>query len=143
MNSEKTSIGKVCPHRGKLAPIDSSSLQHLWSEDKLQSEVWKYVNNNYVINNKCVAYHVPNGGARNSIEGAKLKAMGVVPGVSDIFILCKGKVLYIELKTATGTQSKEQLKFEHNVKTHGAMYYLMRDYRDTCKLIDSFIRLSQ
>jgi hypothetical protein len=41
--------------------------------------------------------HIPNGGARNAIVGAKLKGLGVVPGIPDNFAL--GDVpFFLELK---------------------------------------------
>lgn len=51
-------------------------------------------------------YHIPNGGKRNKAEAARFKAMGVKPGVSDIFLpVCRhGNVeLYADDKVyATG-----------------------------------------
>ena len=49
------------------------------------------------------AFHVPNGGHRNKVTGAKLKAEGVKAGVPDIVVaLPKGEYsgLYIEFKAA-------------------------------------------
>lgn len=51
--------------------------------------------------NNILYYHVPNGGKRNAIEGAKFKRMGVKPGVPDICIPMPRQGyhgLYIELK---------------------------------------------
>lgn len=46
--------------------------------------------------------HIPNGGSRNKAEAAKLKAMGVQAGFTDLFlpvpILMKSHGLFIELK---------------------------------------------
>lgn len=111
-----------------------------WSEAKLQSEIWKWINNNFIIHDKCVAYHIPNGGARNEREGANLKAQGVVPGVADLHILCNGKSLYIELKTAIGTQSNEQKEFERMVNNHGAQYHVVRDEITAKNIIINFIK---
>lgn len=49
------------------------------------------------------AFHVPNGGKRNAVEAMKFKAMGVKPGIPDIFIPVAKKGfhgLFIELKRA-------------------------------------------
>ena len=46
-------------------------------------------------------FHIPNGGSRNLLEAANLKAQGVKPGVPDICMpVPRGKfaALYIELK---------------------------------------------
>ena len=50
-------------------------------------------------------FHVPNGGGRNLIEAANLKAQGVKPGVPDICLpVPSGRftALYIELKRREG-----------------------------------------
>ena len=50
-------------------------------------------------------FHVPNGGGRNLIEAAHLKAQGVKPGVPDICLpVPSGRytALYIELKRRKG-----------------------------------------
>ena len=50
-------------------------------------------------------YAIPNGGARSSITGARLRDEGVLAGVPDIFLPCPsgGKHgLYIEMKRQKG-----------------------------------------
>lgn len=52
-------------------------------------------------------FHIPNGGGRTKAEGAKLKNMGVVRGVPDLFIPYRRT--FIEMKTEEGgSVSKEQ-----------------------------------
>lgn len=56
-------------------------------------------------------YHVPNGGGRNLIEAAHLKAQGVKPGVPDICLPVpniKYTALYIELKRRKGGKVSEE-----------------------------------
>ena len=45
-------------------------------------------------------FAVPNGGARSGVQGAKLKAEGVSPGVPDLFIPAWN--LWLEMKRETG-----------------------------------------
>ena len=50
-------------------------------------------------------HHIPNGGSRNRIEAARLKAQGVCPGVPDLCLpVARGGFhgLYIELKRQRG-----------------------------------------
>lgn len=60
--------------------------------------------------NAHLAFAIPNGGLRDKITAAKLKAEGVKAGVCDIFypvpIVYHG--LFIEMKAADGKVSKEQ-----------------------------------
>lgn len=52
-------------------------------------------------------FAVPNGGARSGVQGAKLKAEGVVPGVPDLFVPIWN--LWVEMKRAKGgTLSPDQ-----------------------------------
>lgn len=56
-------------------------------------------------------FAIPNGGARSKREAGRLKAEGVRAGVSDVFCaLPRGgwSGLFIEMKSSTGTASKEQ-----------------------------------
>lgn len=58
-----------------------------------------------------LCYHCPNGGSRNAIEAARLKAQGVKAGVPDIFLPCaRGEWhgLYIELKRRKGGRVSEE-----------------------------------
>lgn len=45
-------------------------------------------------------FHIPNGGYRRPSEAARLKAMGVVPGIPDLFI--PEWRLFIEMKRTKG-----------------------------------------
>ena len=49
--------------------------------------------------------HVPNGGNRNAITGAKLKRQGVKPGVPDVLIFLPKSGIAIELKRSNGVPS--------------------------------------
>lgn len=59
-------------------------------------------------------HHIPNGGSRNKREGAKLKRMGVLAGVSDLHLpVPKGRYhsLYIEMKYDEGKVMPSQKEF--------------------------------
>jgi hypothetical protein len=67
--------------------------------------------------------HVPNGGARDVITGAKLKASGVKRGVPDyILFVARGEYhgLAIELKRLRGgTLSPEQKEWLNDLRSEG------------------------
>ena len=59
-------------------------------------------------------HHIPNGGKRSKSEAARFRAMGVLPGVADLFLpvpRCGYHGLYIEMKALDGRVSPDQKKF--------------------------------
>ena len=75
-------------------------------------------------------FHCPNGEHRNKRTAAKLKAMGVLPGVADLIFIraapwsfdCTPDILFLELKRKGQKQSDNQLAFEPRAKACGAQY---------------------
>jgi len=65
------------------------------------------------------------------------QTMGVRKGCSDLIVVLKGKVLFIEMKTPKGKQSPEQIDFQRSVEAMGYEYYVVRS-------LDEFIyRITQ
>ena len=66
-------------------------------------------------------FHCPNGEVRDKRTAAKLKAMGVRPGVSDFILIAppNGCVHCLELKRGGLKPTPEQLDFLHEVKAAG------------------------
>jgi len=54
------------------------------------------------------AFHPANGGYRRPIEAARLKGLGVRPGVPDVVAIHRGQVYAIELKTKHGRTADTQ-----------------------------------
>lgn len=102
-------------------------------EDKLQATITQYFWNTYP-ERRGLLFHV-NQKAKNAIEGARMKAMGVVAGVSDLVLIKTGAVLFIELKTDTGTQSAPQKEFERKVTAAGHTYVIVKSLDDFIKLL--------
>ena len=102
-------------------------------ENKIQAEIYQWFNNNYCLKNndpQCCIFAVPNGGTRNLKEAMTLKATGTLSGVSDLIVLLPNKILFIEVKTDIGTQSKEQKNFQERVEKLGFEYHLVRSLED-------------
>lgn len=82
-------------------------------------------------------FAVPNGGKRDALTGAKLKAEGVVAGVADLILLVPNRfygALLVEMKTLTGRQSKSQKNWEQIITSEGDYKYVV------CHSLDDFIR---
>ena len=90
-----------------------------------------------------LVFSVPNGGSRNAREAAILSAEGVMPGVSDLIVLAKGRVLFVEMKSPKGRQTRYQKEFQARVEDMGFKYavcHSVKEFMDTVKLWINGIR---
>lgn len=113
--------------------MDNRSNQRLqiFSEDQLQSTCFQWHWNNYP-HERGMLFHV-NQKSRNAVEGNRMKAMGVVPGVSDMVYL-KGPV-FIEMKSDTGKQSPDQKRFQELTEALGYRYVICRSFEEFKEII--------
>lgn len=79
-------------------------------------------------------FAVPNGGRRDAVTGARLKAEGVIAGVSDLIFL-KSNALYgallIEFKDEKGRQSPEQKRWQQLITAdEHYRYVIVRSFDD-------------
>jgi len=104
------------------------------SEDKVQQSIIIYFTNNYCLRhhtNRGLIFAIPNGSFRDIREAVKLKQTGTLAGASDlIVILPNGTLLFVEVKTETGTQSEAQKEFENRVEKLGYKYRLVRSLEE-------------
>jgi hypothetical protein len=81
-----------------------------------------------------------NNNPKDKIQGAVLKAMGLVEGASDLIWMYKGKCYAIEMKTATGTQKKEQKKFQAQWESQGGVYVIKRSFEEFCNFVQNIVQ---
>ncbi len=98
----------------------------IYEEEKLQSKCYLWFHNE-IINERKMLFHVDNN-SWNATIGAKKKALGVNPGVSDFVLILFGEVVFIEMKTPTGMQDIEQKKFQKMVEERGHRYVIIRTF---------------
>lgn len=82
-------------------------------------------------------FAVPNGGRRDAVTGARLKAEGVVAGVADLILLKSNRrhgALLIEMKTAKGRQSDSQRWWQSVITENDEYKYVV------CHSFDDFMR---
>ncbi len=99
------------------------------NEDILQAEIFKWYFNNFCTKQNDVPhliFSVPNGGLRTKSEAMKLKATGLVAGVSDLIIVQPNRTIFCELKILKGKQSPQQIDFQTKVENLGFEYWLVR-----------------
>jgi hypothetical protein len=62
------------------------------------------------------AFHPANGGYRRPVEAARLKGLGVRPGVPDVIAIHRGHVFALEFKTEHGRATADQLKAIEDIR---------------------------
>ena len=87
------------------------------SEDDLQIAVCEFLD--VALPPDAVYFAVANGGSRNKAEAAKLKRMGVKPGIPDLVVCYRSECLFIELKTAAGVLSGIQKQMHERLDHTG------------------------
>lgn len=86
---------------------------------------------------------IPNGGARRRIEGAIMKAEGVMKGASDLVLFFPAKHFHglcIEMKTPKGKQQPSQKKWQQKVEWAGFKYIICRSFDDFMSEINAYLR---
>ena len=93
---------------------------------------------------KGLIYAIPNGGQRNVIVAAKLKAEGVLSGVPDLHIpMAKNGFhgLYIELKNGkVGKVSENQKTIMEKLKSEGYRCEVCRSFDEFRTIIDNYMQ---
>lgn len=94
------------------------------SEDVEQAHLFDWLRITRWRNQPLVAwyYHCPNGGSRHPIEAAKLKRMGVKPGVPDVFGAVPANGYhghFVEMKARGGRVRPEQLAMHEQLRADG------------------------
>lgn len=82
-------------------------------------------------------FAVPNGGRRDGVTGARLKAEGVLAGVADLILLVPNAgyhALLIEMKAPKGRQSDSQRAWQLAVAGNGDYLYVV------CRSLEEFVR---
>ena len=103
-------------------------MEHL-AESRIQQQIVQWYQNTYCLshhNPRNMILSIPNGGTRDVREAMTLKATGLLPGASDLIVLHNRQVLWVEVKTPTGTQSPAQKDFASRVVAMGFVYKIVR-----------------
>lgn len=107
-------------------------------EDRIQAECVTWFTNTYCLRHqtpRSLILSIPNGGTRDVREAMTLKSTGLLPGASDLIVVHMGVLLWVEVKTDTGRQSKEQIEFQQRVTALGYRYELVRSLDEFKALI--------
>lgn len=112
----------------------------LMTESTIQKQIIQYLS--MVSGGRFVFFSVPNEALMFALVRFKVpkkiryaivnffKQMGLLPGTSDIIIGHESRMYCVEVKDDEGTQSEEQVLFEHNVNKCGIPYEVVRSVGD-------------
>lgn len=99
------------------------------SEHQIQVAIMRYLDEALPASYR--AFAVPNGGNRDKITGAILKAEGVKAGAPDIVIVRNGgAVAFMEVKTSAGRLSNTQVEWRDWCGTNSVPYAVVRSIGD-------------
>lgn len=88
-------------------------------------------------------FAIPNGGRRDAVTGARLKAEGQLAGVSDLILLKANRFyhgLLIEVKTKVGRQSEKQKDWGQKIANDGFKYIVVRSLDEFITEITNYIK---
>ena len=143
MNDKKT-IEEIIAAQNKGQRRKSREEEH-----QIQCACVKWFNFQY-SKYRGLLFAVPNGGYRTQATAGKLRAEGVVAGVSDLILMVpRWKVvdardwfsigLCIEMKTAKGKQSPEQKEWQKKVEEQGYRYIVCHSFDEFKKYIEWYL----
>lgn len=111
-------------------------------EAKLQSECFIWCHNEHP-ETRGLLFHVENERSNGSvIDGARRRAMGLTPGVSDLIMLMARRNfhgLLIEMKTEDGYQSKVQIEWQKRVEAQGYKYVVCRSFEQFKQIVEDYL----
>ena len=90
-------------------------------------------------------YAVPNGGDRNKVVAAKMKAEGVKPGVPDYCLPVARDGfhgLYIELKSLVGYASREQKQWIEDLRAEGYRCEVCRGWERAWEVLREYLGIA-
>lgn len=103
-------------------------------EERLQRAVVQYLT--LSMPDDVFWYHCPNGEYRSKRTAARLKLMGVMPGVPDLcFVLRSGRAAFIELKAPKKGLSKVQKEAKSVIDGAGGMFAMCRTLEEVEKTL--------
>ena len=113
------------------------TLEEMLSKERKQKKKQKHNDEEHRIQCACRLFAVPNGGRRDAVTASKLKAEGVIAGVSDLILLKSNRdygALLIEMKKKGGYQSPSQKQWQKMICENREYKYVV------CHSLDDFIR---
>ncbi len=101
------------------------------SESRIQQEIVMWFRNKFCLRHhdpRSLIMSIPNEGKPDLVK------TGLYPGASDLIVIHKGEVLFVEVKNQIGTQQPKQELFQSHVESMGYRYILVRSLEEFAKI---------
>ena len=112
--------------------------KYLGPEDHVQHAVIEYIRLQYP---SVLSWHTPNEGKRTPFERFKAKWLGITKGVSDLFLVCGGRMLALELKAGKNKPTDDQLWFIGEIQKHGFSACYATGFDEAKEKIDLWMKI--
>lgn len=118
----------------------------LTGEDAIQVEIVQWARKEELRRKELsLLYHIPNGGARSRSQGMKFKALGVRPGVPDLYLpVARGGYfgLWLEVKDGDkGVVSDVQKLWHARLKEEGHCVGVIRTVKEGIDALTAYLNL--
>jgi len=107
------------------------------TESRIQQEIVKWFRNNYCLKfhkPRYIIFSVPNE-TKDVKELMYKKSFGLMSGVSDLIVIMENKIIFVEVKTEKGLQSKKQKEFQKRVEDLRFEYHIVRSLEQFKKVV--------
>jgi hypothetical protein len=117
-------------------------MKHL--EDKEQISLMAWVRSiQHIYPLLSLVYHTPNGGYRDPRNAAKLRAMGVKPGVWDLFVPAPSPSLWVEMKHGKNKLTVHQKDWREALEPYGYKFVVCYTWQEAAHAIAEHIGVAE
>lgn len=110
------------------------------SEHRIQQECFEWHWNAYPHQRGLLCYN--NNNSTSSVDGAKNKRLGIIPGRSDMVYYLRREAFMIEIKTEDGYQSRDQKAWQELIQANGFAYFIVRSLGEFQNMMETINNLS-
>lgn len=114
------------------------------SETDIQSAIIRYLtvleNQGKLFFNRTNNIPPVNKNSKGEVVGFRRLPAGAKKGIPAIWVILQGKTIGLEVKTATGRQSKEQKEIQEKFTKNDADYYVVRSYEEVKNILDKYLK---
>lgn len=105
------------------------------TENQIETQICDFIHYSY---KEIFFWKQPNGGYYDAKTGRfrRQKSPFAIPGVSDLLLVWRGRLIAMECKSEVGKQSDDQKTFEEKMVGAGGFYFLVRSIQDVEKALD-------